>query len=109
MSPTQRTIKHLKEQGYVVEVVERWNPWGKVRRDLFGFIDLLAMKHGLPWLLAVQTTTNANLSHREKKIRESPLFELWRNTGNKIMVHGWAKRGPRKKRKVWTLTAKEIC
>jgi len=108
-SPTQRTLKYLRAEGYTVAVVEKFNTYAKVRQDLFGILDILAMKPGLPWLLGIQTTTTANLAHREKKIRESPHFDLWRNTGNKIMVHGWAKRGPRKKRKVWTLTAKDIC
>ena len=70
MTPTQRSLKYLREQGYTVAIVERWNAFAKIRQDLFGFIDLLAIKPGET--LAVQTTasgvdrksTRLNSSHR---------------------------------------------
>ena len=46
MSPTQRTMRELKNQGFVCAVVERFNAHvGRhgVRQDLFGIIDVLAL------------------------------------------------------------------
>ena len=43
-SPTQLSLKKLREEGYIVAVVEHWNSFARIRQDLFGFIDLLALK-----------------------------------------------------------------
>ena len=46
LSPTQRTLRALKEQGREAAIVEKWNAYagehGK-RIDLFGIIDVLAL------------------------------------------------------------------
>lgn len=102
-SPTQRSIAHAKKLGFQVAVVEHYNPWARVHQDLFGFGDLLCMKHGEP-LLLVQTTTTSNMRSRIVKIAALQASETWVSTGNKIAVWGWAKRG-KGKRKTWTLKA----
>jgi len=46
LSPTQRTIRALKNQGVICAVVEKWNPHvgpHGIRQDLFGIIDVLAL------------------------------------------------------------------
>ena len=43
MSPTQLTIRHLKQHGHFVQVVERWNQYAKIRQDLFGGIDVVSI------------------------------------------------------------------
>ena len=45
ISPTQRTLKRLRDSGDypLVTIVERWNAFAKIRQDLFGIIDLLAI------------------------------------------------------------------
>ena len=47
-TPTQRTLKALRGMGLTVDICERWikNPMlpaGGFRKDLFGFIDLIAL------------------------------------------------------------------
>ena len=42
-SPTQRSLAALRERGMLAEVVERWNPYTKTRKDLFGFVDIVAV------------------------------------------------------------------
>lgn len=46
LSPTQRTLKAMREQGRVCGIVERFSshvgPFG-IRQDLFGFIDIIAI------------------------------------------------------------------
>ena len=33
LSPTQRSLEYLREQGYHVEIVEKWNHWARIRQD----------------------------------------------------------------------------
>lgn len=89
VSPTQLTLRHLRSQGYLAEVTERWNPHASIRQDLFGFVDVLAIKPGET--LAVQTTSATNVSARIKKIAESPYIGAVRDAGWTIRVHGWGK------------------
>jgi len=88
-SPTERSLKHLREQGYRVAVVEKWNPHARIRQDLFGFIDLLAIRGAET--LAVQTTSRGNVSARVKKITEADALADVRKAGWRILVHGWGK------------------
>ena len=99
-SPTQRSLKLLRSQGWLVAVTERWNPFAKVRQDLFGFIDLLCIKGDKT--LAVQTTSAANAAARVDKVKAMQSASLWlESPGRAIVVHAWAKQGARGKRKLW--------
>jgi len=92
----------LRDSGWLVAVVERWNPHARLRQDLFGFGDLLAVKGNLVAL--IQTTSGSNVSARIAKIRANPSAAIWLGMGNenrRIVVHGWRKAGPRGKRKTW--------
>jgi carbonic anhydrase len=96
-SPTTLTLRHLREQGWpLVAIVEHWNPHARIRQDLFGFVDVLAV--GPAGVLAVQTTSAANVAARVTKIAESPNVAAVREAGIAIHVHGWAKKAGR-----WTL------
>lgn len=88
MSPTQRSLEYLREQGYLVSIVERWNPFAKIRQDLWGWCDLLAIRRGE--VLAVQVTASA-VSDRIKKIEASETVAKVREAGIRIEVHGWRK------------------
>lgn len=88
-SPTQRTLAVLRDQGYIAEVVERWNQFSKTRKDLFGIIDVLAIGNGET--VAVQTTSASNISKRMHKMEESPCLAYMRDAGWKILIIGWRK------------------
>lgn len=88
MSPTQRSLEYLREQGYLVSIVERWNPFAKIRQDLWGWCDLLAIRR--EEVLAVQVTASA-VSDRIKKIEASETVAKVREAGIRIEVHGWRK------------------
>lgn len=83
----------MKERGYKCEITEKWNPWAKVRQDLFGFIDILCLGDGE--VVGVQTTSYSNMSARVKKIREHENLNFVLNSGIRILVHGWHKVGNR--------------
>lgn len=89
MSPTERSLKYLRSLGYTATVVERWNVFAKIRQDLFGIIDVLAIRRGET--LGVQCTSNDNVSSRVNKIAEHESTPKLREAGWKLEVHGWTK------------------
>ena len=89
VSPTQRSLKHLREAGYHVEIVEHYNFFTKRRHDLFGFADLLAIRDDE--ILLVQVTSGSNVSARVRKIAESEHIDKVRKAGFTVCVHGWRK------------------
>lgn len=90
MTPTQRSLAYLRKQGYRVAVVEKWNSHVKIRQDLFGVVDLLAIKEGET--LAVQTTSSDHVAERVRKIADAEATPDIRKAGWSFHVHGWAKR-----------------
>ena len=89
-------------------MVERWNPYGRVRVDLFGFIDIVAISHFDGKIFGVQTTSIGNTSTRIKKILAIPEAKYWLQAGAKIYVHGWGKKGKTGKRTMWEVVVREI-
>ena len=106
MSPTQRSLKELRRLGYTVQVVERWNPFAHIRQDLFGFIDILAIRPGE--ILGVQATSAANHASRVTKSSQHGNFRPWRSAGGLFEVWSWRQGGPRGKRKTWMLRREVI-
>ena len=88
MTPTQRSLAALRELGYLVEVVEKWNSFTRTRKDLWGWADLLAIRRGE--VLAVQVTSTG-VSSRIKKITDSETIGRVREAGIRIEVHGHRK------------------
>jgi len=88
MTPTQRSLKSLRELGYLVEVVEKWNSFTRTRKDLWGWADLLAIRRGE--VLAVQVTSEG-VSNRVKKVTDSETIGRVREAGVRVEVHGWRK------------------
>jgi hypothetical protein len=99
LSPTQRSLRHLRQQGLQAQVVEHWVPRVNIRRDLFGVIDIVAMSSER--VVGVQTTSASNMAARMRKSEASALLEMWLRTGCGFEVHGWGLKGARGKRKLW--------
>jgi hypothetical protein len=97
-SPTQRSLKMLRDEGWICAITEHWNPFAHIRQDLYGFIDILAIREGQ--MLAVQTTSNPHATEREKKVRDNPAYKILISTGCDIDIHGW-KQEKVGKRKLW--------
>lgn len=101
MSPTQRTLAYLRDKGAQAAIVEHWNSFVHKKFDLFNWIDVLALVDGK--FVGVQTTTQAHASERVDKARGNAALQAWLASGGILVVHCWAKRGGRDKRKLWTL------
>jgi hypothetical protein len=86
-SPTQRSLAHMRAQGYECAVVEKWNAFIGRRQDLFGFIDVICLKDGET--VAVQATDGTHVSKRVEKIADSDKVAAVRKAGWRILVQGW--------------------
>ena len=108
MSPTARTLKYLREQGFHAEVVEYYK--ARRRHDLYGFADVHFVGHGI-WGL-VQVTSASNHSARWKKITQSDHLqdkvEAVIEAKGEVWVHSWGKKGARGKRKLWALRKERV-
>jgi hypothetical protein len=101
LSPTQRSLKVLRERGYTCAIVEHWNPHRGIRQDLFGFLDILCLRDNET--LGVQTTTTG-VASRIRKITDSPLLPVVRAAGWGVHVHGWRKNSAGK----WVLREEDL-
>lgn len=110
MSPTQRSMKWARDNGYIVAKVEQRIPAPGlfITRDAFGFGDLLLA--GGTEIALVQVTSTGNLSAREAKARTKCKKELriWLLASGKFWLHGWSMKGARGKRKTWQLKQREL-
>lgn len=88
-SPTQRTLAALRKDGWLVAVVEKWNAHARIRQDLFGVVDVLAIRGDET--LAVQATSAGNVAARVKKIAEHESTPLIRAASWRLEVWGWRK------------------
>ena len=107
ISPTQRSLALLREQGWLCAIVEkfvRFPPPGH-RVDLWGIGDILAVRPGET--LLVQCTTTG-VSERLKKIEENPLTLKILAVPWRIEVWGWRKVGPRGKAKRWEVRVEQV-
>jgi len=100
MTNTQRTLKYLKEQGYTCGMVEKWNPHVKIRQDLFGIIDIIAMQRGI--LIGVQSCAGSGHAAHRNKIYASPHYEIWR-TCAPLWLISWTKKNNR-----WQMRLEEL-
>ena len=91
LSPTQRTLRALRQRGLIAAIVEKFNshigPFGQ-RQDLFGIIDILALcpQTGV---IGIQSCGQSFSEHRRKILEQrrqetidwlstpSTSFELW--------------------------------
>lgn len=101
-SPTKRTLRYLRDLGYQADVVEHWNPHARIRQDLFGFIDVIAVSAA--GTLAVQATSGSNVSSRVAKIESHPNLRAVLDAGWQVVVHGWRKNSKGR----WVLREVEI-
>ena len=110
ISPTQRSLAHLRRRGALCAVVERWNSYAKIRQDLFGFGDIIAAHPDHPPLI-IQACRSDDQATRLAKIRSAkvwPKARRWLEGGGRIEVWSWAVRVHPDKRRRWTLKVEPV-
>ena len=89
ISPTQRTLKAMREQGRLCGIVEKFQQYGGkfgVRQYLFGFIDIIAIdpedgivaiqSTGMDWSGHIKKLTEERNDAVYEWLKHAPL-ELW--------------------------------
>lgn len=119
-TPTRRTLKRLRELGYLADVWERRVPnmaaglCGGCKRpklsrllDGFGIVDVVAVREGE--MLLVQCTSSSNQASRvSKALSTGALPMLLSVLGVRFEVWGWKKYARRVERRAWRETRQEI-
>lgn len=91
MTPSARSMRFLAETGWSACVVEKWIPGANIRKDAYGWGDILACHPERSGALLVQTTTGAHVAERIAKARGNPALIKWLTAGNSLIAHGWRK------------------
>ncbi len=120
VTPTARTKQWLQKQGWLVGITEKWNPHAKIRQDLFGFADLVAIPVDLDvgdefscsymgWSeflvsppVFIQVTSGTNHAARRDKLLENENVRKVLKCCALVAIISWSKRGAKGKRKIWT-------
>jgi len=114
MSPTQRTIKALRDQGLKCAIVEKFNAYvGQhgVRQDLFGIIDIIALDPE-KGIVGIQSTGSAFSEHLRKILveRAQDTIDWLKTPGTSLYLYGWRKIKRKRggKQMVWKPRIQEI-
>jgi hypothetical protein len=107
MTPTGRTLRELRRDGYTAAITEQWIPRVNIRRDLFGVGDVLAVRTGESPLL-IQCTTGAHHANRIAKAKSEIRLCAWFGSGSRFEVWSWAKRKNRWVVRKTPMTAQDI-
>jgi len=91
ITPTQRTLKAMREQGRICGIVEKFNTHvGKfgIRQDLFGFIDIIAIDP-VDGIIAIQSCGSSISAHVKKLLEErNDIVYEWLKF-SKLELWGW--------------------
>ena len=82
----------LESDNWTVGTVESQIPHTFIRRDLYGFADLIAMSPTRGIMLVQVTGSIGNRSNflaRVRKIKASAEAGIWLASGGRIQVHSW--------------------
>jgi hypothetical protein len=110
----QRSMKYLRDRGWVVADVEKWIPprgamkFG-VRKDVWGFGDLLVCGDGIALIqCCADSGGKAGMEAHRQKMLTIDEIRNWKIAGGKVFLHGWKRRKPRGERARWILSEEEL-
>jgi hypothetical protein len=94
LSPTQRTLQALREQGLICAIVEKFNQFGGkfgIRQDLFNIIDVLALDGDNT--IGVQCCASDHKAHFDKITIEhaQETIEWLKSPYRKLYIYSWRK------------------
>jgi hypothetical protein len=101
---TKLSTRHLRREGWTVDVCQRYIHQIQKSKDLFGFLDIVAVRSNIGGVLGIQTTVESKINARLDKILSIPAARVWLAAGNDIQIHGWRKRAGKWAVKVKTVT-----
>jgi len=91
MTTSAKSLEYLREHGYLAQKVEYWNNFAHKRLDLYGCIDIVAIKDGEQGVLGVQATNKGEVdSHIDKCTSDCGVaLKTWLSCGNQFEIHAW--------------------
>lgn len=89
---TQKTLAWIKEHDWRYAITEKWNPFAKIRQDLFGFGDILVVTGDVN--IIIQNTSYPERNKRRDKILKecTEVATDWIKGGGEILVVSWRKK-----------------
>jgi len=103
----QRSLKLIKEYGWLYWITEKWNHYTKRREDLYNFCDILCLEGKRT--IAIQACGSDYQAH-VIKIMENEYVIPWLEAGNELQV--WSFRQYLKKRggkaKEWRVNKTDV-
>lgn len=118
--PLQRSKAFLEANDWKVWKVEVWNQWSRRKTDLYNLMDLVAIKPKVKGVLGVQCCSEDVNKHIEKYLKgwtdptsgrtwgPNEYLSIWKESGNRMVIHSWVKRGARGERKLWVMREIEL-
>ncbi|HEV3142432.1 MAG TPA: hypothetical protein VGZ47_00950 [Gemmataceae bacterium] len=95
MTTTARMLNALRRLGFAADVCERWIPQANNRKDLFGILDIVAIRRGDTGVLGIQARTVLKLSARRQKAQAATALRTGLAVGNRFEIWGWSERNGR--------------
>ena len=101
--------KFLEEQGFTVAVVEQTIPYCFLKRDLWGFADLIACSpsRGIMLVQVTAGTSTSNFHARVAKLKAEPRHAIWLASGGRIQVHSHEGKGNHRTCRVLEITKEQ--
>jgi len=90
LTPTQRTLKLLRDRGWTADVVERWIPGAFIRKDYLGIIDIIALTG--QEIIGVQSCGESFSGHAKKIEDHAENALRWLTSGGRLLLVGWRPR-----------------
>lgn len=106
---TARTLAHCRKQGWLPWKVEQTIPKTFIKRDMYGFLDVVVLDDK-PGILGLQVTSHStrNMGTRVRKIKTEcrVAAQRWLDAGLRIAVWGWHQ--PKGKGTRWKVRIVEV-
>lgn len=88
---TQLTLKRVRKEGYSAVVAEKRLPIPDkfITVDLFGFVDVCAIRSDCNGVFGIQATSTPNIAAHVTKAMNIPELMIWLQAGNRFEIWGW--------------------
>ena len=106
VTTASRSRDYLRKQNWTAECVEK--KVFNIRRDLFGFADVIAFSQGRGILLVQAYVKGKEKAHEELTPTRNIVILNWIKSGGLFQHHIWSKVGKRGKRKHWEVSVQSF-
>lgn len=100
------SVKKLTGEGWTCSVTEQTIPHCFIKRDTYGFGDILCCSptRGIMLVQATGGASTSNFHARVAKLKAEPRHAIWLASGGRIVVHSWEGKGSNRVCRVLEIT-----